>query len=160
LIYKDNSKQIKNRIIKLVNTPINKLVNTPKLIKLYPINKLVKDNSTSLNNTNNNINKECLIENKFNSNKQLNNIKEKEKSSEKKEKENLIQTKEKEFNEFWSLYPLKKSKQKAKLLFMKLNLEQEIVITSLQNMINEHDYKKSKNEWTPEYKHPTTRLNQ
>jgi hypothetical protein len=27
-------------------------------------------------------------------------------------------------------------------------------------MINEHDYKKSKNEWTPEYKHPTTRLNQ
>jgi hypothetical protein len=74
----------------------------------------------------------------------LNNLKEKEKSADKKEKENLIQTKEDDFNEFWELYPIKKSKAKAKLIFMRKNIDQKIIINSLNKLIREHNHKTNK----------------
>ena len=45
--YKEGTKEISNRFLRLSNEPINPNVNTP-------INKIVKDNNTSINNTNNN----------------------------------------------------------------------------------------------------------
>lgn len=60
LVYKNDSKTIDKRIIKLARYPINKIVNTYSQNCEYPINKIVKDNNTSINNSNNNSNEDIF----------------------------------------------------------------------------------------------------
>ena len=54
LIYKEGTKEIANRNIKIIRDPINEKVNTYIRNDLYPINEIAKDNNTSINTTSNN----------------------------------------------------------------------------------------------------------
>lgn len=53
IIYYENSKQIKDRYLKIINDPIEKKLNTP-------IEEKLKDNNTNINNINNNIFKDII----------------------------------------------------------------------------------------------------
>lgn len=89
IIYKEGSKEILNRYLSIVNTPIEENLNTP-------IEENLKDNNTSINNT-------SLIKE---------NIKESEnKSTPKKENEDDID--EYNFKIFWDEYPRKEGRTKA-----------------------------------------------
>ena len=72
----------------------------------------------------------------------------------KEEKENI---KEKEFEEFWKIYPNKKSKEKAKQIFNKITTPFEKIMLWLKKYIQEIKEKKTELKYI---KHPTTRLNQ
>jgi len=97
MIYKEGSKEILNRYIKILVYPIEENVNTP-------IEENVKDNNTYNNNTYNNTN-EINIPSK--SDKQT------------KEKKQTT-TQEKDFTTFYNLYPKKTNKTDAKKKFEQL----------------------------------------
>ncbi len=97
MIHKDNSKEIKERHIYPISTPINANVNTYSCERLgginadvkTPINVDVKDNNTSINNINNNRSTAKAVD----------------RVSEKQLKE--------DFEKLWKLYPRKEGKKKA-----------------------------------------------
>jgi hypothetical protein len=92
-------------------------------------------------------------------NEQVESYKEKKEEKEKKEKEFIDL-----FNEFWNLYPNKKSKPKALLLYKKLADKHEDIIAGLKVEIEYRKWAENKNKtgakiFVPFWKHPTTWLN-
>ncbi len=81
-----------------------------------------------------------------------------------KERKRKIPLKEKErkFEEFRSEYPEKKSKVKAKAIFIKIidNVPTSKIIEWLRGYKSDHVKKEKAWEFVPPYKYPTTRLNQ
>jgi hypothetical protein len=75
---------------------------------------------------------------------------------------NISNIKDNEFNLFWNSYPNKKSKWEAVKSFNKAikNNSFELIMDGLNKYIADHDNKKAKWVFCPEYKHPTTWLNQ
>jgi len=72
---------------------------------------------------------------------------------------NKINIKEKQFDEFIKLYPLKKSKAKAKIYYMRnKNIIHNELMEAVKRMIKDHEYKKAQWIWVEDYKHPSTRL--
>lgn len=68
------------------------------------------------------------------------------------------------FDQFWSAYPVKKSKSKAKMIYMKLvgndpSLSQAI-LDAIEAQKKEREANKMAGKFVPEWKHPTTWLNQ
>lgn len=68
------------------------------------------------------------------------------------------------FDKFWDKYPLKKGKQQALKIWAKLskskNLpEIDILLSAIDNQIQEKKYLKDHNKFCPEWKHPSTWLN-
>ena len=75
-------------------------------------------------------------------------------------KEKEIEIINKQFESFWSLYPKKVKKQKAKEWFEKNKPTEElavIMITALKKFVNSKEWKDSNGQFIP---HPTTWLNQ
>lgn len=99
IIYKEGSKEILNRYLKIINEPIKENFNTP-------IKENFKDNNTSINNT----------DNKENYNKSVS-----EETSEQEElsEEELLEIDEHNFGIIWSMYPRKDGKTEAFKKFRK-----------------------------------------
>lgn len=69
------------------------------------------------------------------------------------------------FEKFWSAYPLKKAKKKAREIFIKLSKDKilpnsEILVAAIEGQAAEKEKLKRENKFFPEWKHPTTWLNQ
>ena len=80
------------------------------------------------------------------------------KGKETKEKEKEII--KKQFEDFWSVYPKRVKKQKAKEWFEKNKPTEElfvIMMTALKKFVNSKEWKESNGQYIP---HPTTWLNQ
>lgn len=93
-----------------------------------------------------------------NINVENNNNNSQRKGKETKEKENEII--KKQFEDFWSIYPKRVKKQKAKEWFEKNKPTEElfdIMITALKQFVNSKEWKDSNGQFIP---HPTTWLNQ
>jgi hypothetical protein len=68
-----------------------------------------------------------------------------------------------QFEKFWSLYPEKKSKQKAKVAFEQLNPDTTLfqkLIHALQNQINRVEAMQIRGAWVPPWKYPANWLAQ
>lgn len=87
IIYKEGSKEILYRYLRIITYPINENVNTP-------IYKNVKDNNTSINNTDNNKNYNKDISNEMS-------------------EQELLELDEYNFEIIWEIYPRKEGKTEA-----------------------------------------------
>lgn len=141
LSYKNNTKEIEKRTIKIIGIPINQSVNTyipnnqevlTEISRGYTqnnqegIDKKVKENNTSINNTSINI-KEIYKE---------------------------------KFEKFWNAYPKKVNKFKTEEWFKKNNPSNEIlnlILEKIDQFKNTNDWKKDDGKYIP---YPTTWLNQ
>jgi len=66
----------------------------------------------------------------------------------------------KDFLEFYSAYPLKKSKAKAYKAWKKLKPDLHTCLAALQSQMIEKGFLKAEKKFCPEWKHPSTWLNQ
>ena len=66
----------------------------------------------------------------------------------------------KDFLEFYSAYPLKKSKAKAYQAWKKLKPDLHACLAALQSQMIERGFLKAEKKFCPEWKHPSTWLNQ
>ena len=66
----------------------------------------------------------------------------------------------KDFLEFYSAYPLKKSKAKAFQFWKKLKPDLHTCLAALQSQMIEKGFLKAEKKFCPEWKHPATWLNQ
>lgn len=141
IVYKENTKEIEKRIIKIIGIPINQSFNTylpnnqevlNEKSKGYTqksqegIDKKIKENNTSINNTSINI-KEIYKE---------------------------------KFDVFWKEYPKKINKFKTEEWFKKNNPNDNLfnlIITKLKKFKDSSDWKKDNGKYIP---YPTTWLNQ
>ena len=118
IIYKEGTKEILNRYLKIIKYPIKEKLNTP-------IKENLKDNNTNNNNTiNNTINKEKKNENY----------------------QNDICDYQKQFQEFYSLYPKKVTKKETEEWFLKKKLSNELFEIIIEQL------KKQKDIWNKEKK--------
>ena len=65
-----------------------------------------------------------------------------------------------DFLEFYSAYPLKKSKSKAFESWKKLKPDLTVCLSAIQSQIIEKAFLKAEKKFCPEWKHPSTWLNQ
>ena len=78
----------------------------------------------------------------------------------------IVKTKKKsdDFIFFWEIYPNKKNKKGAKKIWDRLVKNKELppiedILTAVKDQIAEKEYLKSQNKFCPDWKHPTTWLN-
>jgi len=69
------------------------------------------------------------------------------------------------FENFWSAYPMKKGKKKALEIWQRLKKKNELpeiktILSAIKNQKSEKEYLKSNGKFCPEWKNPTTWLNQ
>jgi hypothetical protein len=144
LVYKEGTRQVNSRRIRLAVHPIDEKINTPYQKDQYPIDEKIntpidekiKDNNTSNNNTsNNNIknNKKDFFDAERQSQKDKHNVP--------------------SFDDFWNLYDKKVGKVKAEAKFNKLSSDvKERIMSTLPAFLKTITDKK----YQP---HPTTYLN-
>lgn len=121
MIYKDNSKEIDKRIIKIDNTYTQNCIGGIRKSDNTPIRKFDKDSITSKSNTTSiNTNPIVPLE------------------------------KEQQFNEFWEVYPRKTNKKKAMTAYNKISKDtHNFIINDLQKRINTDEWKKENGKYIP-----------
>jgi len=67
---------------------------------------------------------------------------------------------EKDFNIFYQAYPIKKSKKAAKKAFEKVNVDITVLLSAIKQQADEKELLRRNGEFCPEWKHPSTWLNQ
>lgn len=137
ILYKESTKEVDSRYIKIIKYPISEKVNTYMRNDLYPISEIAKDNNTSINN--------IYIKKKY--------IK-------KKNKINDLKIYEERFEEFWKKYPKKRNKSKCLDWYLKNKPDEELhgqILLSIVFASSEDDWKKSNYQYAP---YPSTFLNQ
>ena len=142
LIYKEGTKQIENRYLRIVTEPIEEKLNSPIEDKLNsPIeDKLIDNNTKTFNNTflNNTNNKEATERNKT----------------------EVISYEEIAFNEFWSAYPKKVNKKGCYKSFCKiknLKAEMPLIMEALERFKASKGWLKDNGQFIP---YPLTFINQ
>ena len=64
------------------------------------------------------------------------------------------------FDLFWQHYPLKKGKGYARKCFAKVKVSDEVILKAINDQIKEKQYLRSQNRFVPEWKNPSTWINQ
>ncbi|WP_373786513.1 helix-turn-helix domain-containing protein [Jeotgalibaca porci] len=123
--YKEGSKEILHRYLRLVNDPIKEKFNTPQRKVNDPIKEKFKDNTTpnnTINNTTNTLSSNKLPESELKS----------------------------EFDKIWALYPNKKGKAKAYTAYKK-SIKDGVANTDIEKGIKAYSREIEHKRTSPEY---------